>query len=175
MDSLQAGGADEATAGAITATAMGVFYALANGIGRIVWGMISDKTGRKTAIFLMCLLQGLAMLSFWFIGKSMAMFYIWSTIIGFNFGGNFALYPAATADYFGNKNIGTNYGWMFTAYGVGGIIGPVLAGMFKDKVPAEAEFIVKYSAWMAPFMIAGIASIIASIVILVTQKPKAAA
>ncbi|MCX6646144.1 MAG: OFA family MFS transporter, partial [bacterium] len=135
MDSLQAGGASEAAAGAVTATAMGVFYALANGVGRIAWGVISDKIGRKTSILLMCLLQGIAMLSFWFIGQSIAMFYIWATIIGFNFGGNFALYPAATADYFGNKNIGTNYGWMFTAYGVGGIIGPVLAGKFSDKVP----------------------------------------
>ena len=171
MDSLQAGGAEEAAAGAITATAMGVFYALANGIGRIAWGVISDKIGRKTAIFLMCLLQGIAMLTFWFVGKSMTMFYVWATIIGFNFGGNFALYPAATADYFGNKNVGVNYGWMFTAYGVGGIVGPVLAGMFKDKVPLEAAFAVKYGAWMAPFMIAGVASIIAAVVILITQKP----
>jgi len=173
MDSLQTGGASIEAAGAITATAMGVFYALANGIGRIVWGMVSDRIGRKTAIFLMCLLQGIAMLTFWFVGKSVAMFYLWSTVIGFNFGGNFALYPAATADYFGNKNVGVNYGWMFTAYGVGGIVGPVIAGMFKDQVPGDAAIAVKYAAWMAPFLIAGIVCLIAAVVILLTQKPKA--
>ena len=172
IDSLQAGGVTAEAAGAITATAMGVFYALANGIGRIVWGMVSDKIGRKMSIFLMCLLQGLALLTFWMVGKSIATFYIWSTIIGFNFGGNFALYPAATADYFGNKNVGVNYGWMFTAYGVGGIVGPVLAGMFKDAVPANAEIMFKYAAWMTPFVIAGLLCLIAAVVILVTQKPK---
>ena len=91
LDSLQAGGVEAVAAGAVTATAMGVYYALANGVGRIVWGMVSDRIGRKTAIFLMCLLQGIAMLTFWFVGKSIAMFYLWSSIIGFNFGGNFAL------------------------------------------------------------------------------------
>lgn len=172
LDSLQSAGMTVETAGAVTATAMGVFYALANGIGRIVWGIVSDKIGRKTAIFLMCLIQGIALLTFWFVGKATATFYLWSAIIGFNFGGNFALYPAATADYFGNKNVGVNYGWMFTAYGVGGIVGPVLAGMFKDRVPIDAAFADKYAAWMTPFIIAGIACIIAAVIIMITQKPK---
>jgi OFA family oxalate/formate antiporter-like MFS transporter len=175
IDALQVGGLSETAAAAAAGTAMGVFYALANGLGRIVWGTISDSIGRRTAIFLMCLIQGIAMLTFFFAGKSVAMLYVWSTVIGFNFGGNFALYPAATADYFGNKNVGVNYGWMFTAYGVGGIVGPVLAGKFKDLVPAAAEILTKYGAWKAPFLIAGVVCIVAAIVILLTRKPKQAA
>ena len=62
---------------------------------------------------------------------------------------------------------------MFTAYGVGGIVGPVLAGFFKDKVPVEAAFADKYAVWMTPFVIAGIVCIIAAVVILLTKKPKA--
>jgi OFA family oxalate/formate antiporter-like MFS transporter len=43
--------------------------------------------------------------------------------VGFNFGGNFALFPSLTADLFGSKNFGANYGWVFTSYGVAGVIG----------------------------------------------------
>jgi OFA family oxalate/formate antiporter-like MFS transporter len=46
-----------------------------------------------------------------------------ASIIGFNFGGNFALFPSATADLFGARDLGANYGWVFTAYGVAGVIG----------------------------------------------------
>jgi OFA family oxalate/formate antiporter-like MFS transporter len=50
----QGGGIAEADANVMTGTAMGLFYALFNGLGRIVWGIISDFTGRKAAIILMC-------------------------------------------------------------------------------------------------------------------------
>ena len=167
IDALQTTGMTAGQAAATAGTAMAVFYSLANGIGRIAWGMISDKIGRKMAIFLMCLIQGIAMLAFFYVGNVAVGLFIMAAIIGFNFGGNFALYPAATADYFGNKNIGVNYGWMFTAYGVGGLVGPQIAGYFRDLATGGGG----YNAWMTPFMIAGVASIIAAVVILVTKKP----
>jgi OFA family oxalate/formate antiporter-like MFS transporter len=55
-----------------------------------------------------------------------------AAVIGFNFGGNFALFPTATADTFGAKNVGQNYPWVFLAYGVGGIGGPILGGWLGD-------------------------------------------
>ena len=60
--------------------------------------------------------------------------------VGFCFGGFLALFPAVTADYFGTKNVGVNYGWMFTAYGAGGLFGPWLAPKLMSivqKVPYE--------------------------------------
>ena len=51
---------------------------------------------------------------------------------------SFALFPAITADYFGNKEVGRNYGWVFTSYGVAGIMGPLLAGVFKDAAAMAA-------------------------------------
>lgn len=89
-------------------------------------------------------------------------------IIGFNFGGNFALFPAITADFFGNKTVGRNYGWMFTAYGIAGIAGPQLAGFFKDSATASSGPIV----WMTPFIVAGVACIIGGIIMLVIKPPK---
>jgi OFA family oxalate/formate antiporter-like MFS transporter len=52
--------------------------------------------------------------------------------VGFNFGGNLALFPSTTADFFGTKNVGINYGLVFTAYGVAGIVGPIFAGSVFD-------------------------------------------
>jgi OFA family oxalate/formate antiporter-like MFS transporter len=36
------------------------------------------------------------------------------------------------ADTFGAKNVGQNYPFIFLAYGVGGIVGPMLGGMLGD-------------------------------------------
>ena len=69
----------------------------------------------------------------------------------FNFGGNFALFPAATADLFGNKNVGENYPWVFLAYGVGGIAGPFLGGAMGDA-----------KIWAWAFVPAGIACLVAA-------------
>lgn len=166
IDALKSTGMAEAEASAVSGTAMAVFFALANGLGRIGWGMISDVIGRKTSIFLMCLLQGIVMLLFYQMGFHVALLYLGAAIIGFNFGGNFALYPAVTADYFGSKHIGPNYGWVFTAYGVGGIVGPLLGGYFKDAAKGGDP-----SAWLTPFVIAGVACLAAAVLALLLKAP----
>ncbi len=103
-----------------------------NGIGRIAWGQISDKIGRRHAIISMCLFQAAMMGVFFFTTFNPFVFFIVAAMIGFNFGGNFALFPAATSDSFGTENVGLNYGYVFTSYGVGGIAGPILAGVVQD-------------------------------------------
>ncbi len=103
-----------------------------NGLGRIIWGKVSDNIGRKRAIITMCIFQGIMMLAFYYTTVNPLFFFAAAALIGFNFGANFALFPAATADSFGSENVGLNYGFVFTSYGVGGIVGPILAGMVKD-------------------------------------------
>jgi OFA family oxalate/formate antiporter-like MFS transporter len=104
-----------------------------NGLGRIVWGIISDKIGRKRALIAMSISQAVMMGIFFFTVRNPVFFYVIAAAIGFNFGGNFALFPAATADYYGSKNVGPNYGIVFTSYAAGGIIGPILAGIVQDN------------------------------------------
>ena len=168
VDALQASGAatDARAAGMIAGTAM-AWYAILNGLGRIIWGTVSDKIGRKIALFLMCLFQGVIMLFFYKMGHSQIGLIIGACIIGFNFGGNFALFPAATADFFGNKNVGTNYGWVFLAYGVAGIAGPQIAGYFKDAAKGG-----EVSAWVTPFLVAGISCLVAAVIGLLLKAPK---
>jgi OFA family oxalate/formate antiporter-like MFS transporter len=132
MKAMMAGGMDWKAASAAAGTAMAVFFSLANGIGRIAWGTMSDKLGRKPSIFIMLATQGVIVLAFPFMAGTPTLLFVGATLIGFNFGGNFALFPSITADTFGTKYIGQNYGWVFLSYGVGGIFGPMLGGILGD-------------------------------------------
>ena len=168
IDALQYHGV--ADAGAVAGTAM-AWYAIFNGVGRIAWGSVSDRIGRKAAIVLMTALQGVVMLMTYhvFITAGQATgFILAACLIGFNFGGNFALFPAATADFFGNRNVGVNYGWVFTSYGVAGLAGPPLAGYFKDLAGGSTYPI----AWMAPFIIAGVACLLGALAMAFTKPPQ---
>lgn len=123
-------GADQADA--IAGTAMAVFFSLANGIGRLAWGAISDRLGRKRSVVIMAASQGLLLFAFIPMAGSEWLLYLGATLIGFNFGGNFSLFPALTADEFGNTAVGQNYPWVFLAYGAGGIVFPILGGWLGD-------------------------------------------
>lgn len=132
MQALQAKGMSAEEASAAATLAMAVFFALFNGLGRIVWGMISDKIGRKLSIILMSITQGVFVFLFQYMAGNPITLYIFAMLIGFNFGGNFALFPTMTADTFGTKYVGQNYGWVFLAYAIGGISGPIMGGKLGD-------------------------------------------
>ena len=132
--------------------------------------MISDRIGRKNAIIIMSALQGVAMLMtyhvFIYTGQTTGLV-VAACLIGFNYGGIFALFPAITADWFGNKEVGRNYGWVFSAYGVAGIVGPLLAGIFKDAASGGSSPI----GWMTPFLIAGISCLVGALIMMATRRP----
>ncbi len=161
IDELTRTGLSEAAASAIAGTAMGVFYALANGLGRIAWGAISDKLGRKLSIVIMMGTQGIVVILFQWMAGTPALLYLGATLIGFNFGGNFALFPTITADTFGTKYVGQNYGWVFLAYGIGGIFGPILGGKLGD-----------IGNFPLAFTICGILCLAAAILIYFVKPPR---
>lgn len=132
MEAMAAKGIPEEVAGPAATLAMAVFFALFNGLGRILWGTISDRIGRRMSIIIMMATQGLFVILFQWMAGSPATLYLFAMLIGFNFGGNFALFPTITADTFGTKYIGQNYGWVFLAYAIGGIFGPILGGKLGD-------------------------------------------
>jgi OFA family oxalate/formate antiporter-like MFS transporter len=132
MEALQASGYSVAEASAIAGTAMAVFFSIANGIGRVIWGTLSDRLGRKRAVIYMAASQGVILLLFSSMAGHPYLLYLGAALIGFNFGGNFALFPALTADEFGNRSVGQNYPFVFLSYGVGGIVFPVLGGLLGD-------------------------------------------
>jgi OFA family oxalate/formate antiporter-like MFS transporter len=131
-EALQSAGISAEAASAVAGTAMAVFFSLANGFGRIAWGTLSDKLGRKMSVIIMCASQGIFVIAFTKMAGVPALLYLGAVLIGFNFGGNFALFPTITADTFGAKNIAQLYPLVFLSYGVGGIGGPILGGRLGD-------------------------------------------
>jgi OFA family oxalate/formate antiporter-like MFS transporter len=132
MEALQANGISKEVAAASATLAMAIFFALFNGLGRIIWGMISDRIGRKASIAIMMGTQGIFVILFQWMAGMQATLFIFAVLIGFNYGGLFSLFPTITADTFGNKFFGQNYGWVFLAYAIGGIIFPILGGKLGD-------------------------------------------
>jgi OFA family oxalate/formate antiporter-like MFS transporter len=139
---------------AVAGSALGLL-ALFNGLGRIIWGTVSQKIGARKSIGIMTLLQAVMLFALPKMGSSSALLTIAACWIGFNFGGNFALFPLATAESFGTKNLGANYGAVFTSYGVGGIAMPILAGRVWDLMGSY------YYAFMAAAVILILAAFLA--------------
>jgi OFA family oxalate/formate antiporter-like MFS transporter len=143
-------------------------YAIFNALGRILWGRISDAISRKGAMFIMFLTQGIFLFILiaatssggaggaWFLVIMVALIY-------FNFGGNFSLFPSATADFWGTKNLGVNYGLVFSAYGIGGILGPQIAGYVKSHSLT--------GNYTTAYLIAGVLCLIAAVFSLLTRAP----
>ena len=141
------------------ATITGVL-AVFNGAGRIAWGMVSDRIGRLKTMKVMFVVQALIL----FMAAALVMskptdentVFIGVTAIvsleGFCFGGNFALFPPTTAEFFGTKHLGSNYGIVFTSYAVGGVIGGLMPGIIKGGF--EMVFIVTGIGSVAAFLIA---------------------
>jgi len=106
-------------------------YALFNFLGRISWGSISDYLGRSKTLFVMFLIQAIVFFAFRFMTNPGSLM-IGKSLVGFTFGGMLSLFPAFTADFYGLKNLGVNYGIMITAWGVGGVLGPLFGGLARD-------------------------------------------
>jgi OFA family oxalate/formate antiporter-like MFS transporter len=120
------------------------WLAIFNAIGRVFWGFISDRIGRTQAFVTMFLFQAVTMFILGSLNRELTLA-VGACVVGFNFGGNFALFPSATADFFGAKNLGANYGWVFTSYGIAGVVGIMLGNTAYEKT----------GSYTVAFMLAG--------------------
>lgn len=112
--------------------------ALGNGIGRVLYGTLSDKIGRKSVLLIAFIFQAVLIfsLSYFVAGSSLASGPVlmgFVALIGANYGANLAVFPAITKDYYGLKNFAMNYGIVYTAWGLGGFMLSQLAGVIKDS------------------------------------------
>ncbi|MCL2720767.1 MAG: OFA family MFS transporter [Treponema sp.] len=101
-----------------------------NSLGRLLWGMISDKLGRKNTIII--LLSGTATLALFVNLAAGFWIYILIALIGFFYGGLLSNFPSLTADLFGPKHMSTNYGFVLLGFGLGAIISSQIAGYYRD-------------------------------------------
>jgi OFA family oxalate/formate antiporter-like MFS transporter len=105
------------------ATALGIMSVF-NGLGRLGWGSVSDRLGRKPAVLGMCAASIIACVGFLRAPASFLPLLIGLCLAAFAYGGYLALMPSFTADYFGPKNVGANYGLVFSAWGICGFVVP---------------------------------------------------
>ncbi|TWI64171.1 OFA family oxalate/formate antiporter-like MFS transporter [Desulfobotulus alkaliphilus] len=125
-------GTDLVKLDAVFAANVVVAIALFNAIGRIFWGGFSDKIGRIRALSVMFSLMALAMFLMGYIEMGYVSFLALGSLVGFCFGGFLSTFPALTTDYYGTENLGKNYGAVIFAFGVAGIVGTRLAGIFEN-------------------------------------------
>lgn len=95
-----------------------------NGAGRLAWGSISDRIGRQRAVLGMCCCSIVACMAFLRDASGFWPLLAGLCLAALAYGGYLALMPAFTADYYGAKNVGANYGLVFSAWGVCGFVVP---------------------------------------------------
>ncbi|MEO0103358.1 MAG: MFS transporter, partial [candidate division WOR-3 bacterium] len=136
--------------------------AIFNAFGRIFWGKISDWIGRMKALFLIFLICGIAVFLYTIIPSLPFYYWLGVSLVGLCFGGYLAVFPAVTADFYGTKNVGMNYGLVFTAYGVGGLLGNIFAPQVLERT----------KSYNLAFIVAGILCILGAIITFFIKQPK---
>ena len=132
-----------------------------NTAGRFLWAWLSDAIGRRWVFLTMFLLQAVLFFLLPVVGASFVMLAILSFIIVSCYGGGSGTMPAFNADYFGSKNVGMIYGLMITAWGFGGVLGPLLISIIYDMTRSYAG---------AFYILAGI-MLASSIIPFITRPP----
>lgn len=146
---------------ATAATLTLLIAAAGNASGRILSGYVSDHIGRLQTLRLMILVSALLMP---FIANVKSLVFVYALIFAvyYCFGTLLSVFPSTTADFFGTKNLGVNYGWVFTAYAIAGIVGPKIGG----------SMFVKYHNYTIAFYTAGVLAAVAFIAILFAHRPE---
>lgn len=110
-----------------------VVGAVGNASGRILSGWMSDTLGRLNTLRLMIGISMIAMPVLYQVGGNVALLYATVFVVYWCYGTQLSVNGVTAADFWGTKNAGINYGMLFTAWGVAGIIGPRIAGVLFDK------------------------------------------
>ncbi|HDP26181.1 MAG TPA: MFS transporter [Deltaproteobacteria bacterium] len=136
--------------------------AMANAATRIISGWIADRIGIRISFVAFFVLQVVAMLLLYPSGHLYWALWIVAALIGWNYGAMFTLFPATCLQYFGPSAQATNYGLLFTSWGLAGFLGPFVGGWLKDAT----------GTYSAPFLV-GALVVCVSVVIIFLLKPPA--
>lgn len=138
-----------------------VVGAAGNASGRILSGWMSDRLGRINVLRLMIGISVLAMPALYAAGSDVVLLYLAVFVVYWCYGTQLSVNGVAAADFWGTRNAGVNYGILFTAWGVAGIIGPRIGGVLYDR----------YQNYQAAFYIAACLAAVALLCELGARRP----
>jgi OFA family oxalate/formate antiporter-like MFS transporter len=147
--------------GAALSTMTLVVGAFGNASGRILSGWMSDRLGRINVLRTMIGISIVGMPALYAAGGNVALLYAAVFVVYWCYGTQLSVNGAAAADFWGTKNAGINYGILFTAWGVAGIIGPRIGGVMFDR----------YQNYQAAFYSAAVLAAIALLCELGARRP----
>ena len=150
------------TPSAALATMGLVVGAIGNASGRILSGWMSDALGRLNVLRLMIAISMVAMPILYKVGGSVGPLYVVVFIVYWCYGTQLSVNASTTSDFWGTKNAGLNYGLLFTAWGVAGIIGPRMGGVLFDK----------YKNYQMAFYTAAVLAAVALLCELMAKRPE---
>jgi OFA family oxalate/formate antiporter-like MFS transporter len=143
--------------------------AIGNGAGRVLYGLLSDKIGRRNVMLIAFIFQAVLIfvLTYFVKGSSyvnVPVLMAFVALIGANYGANLAVFPAMTKDYYGSKNFAMNYGIVYTASGVGGVMLSQIAGSIRHTT----------GNFNQAYLLAAVMLIIAAILMGILKSPQIA-
>jgi OFA family oxalate/formate antiporter-like MFS transporter len=103
---------------------------VANALGRLGAPLLSDKMGREKAAFTIILMTAVCALLLCFAKGFLFMATV--AVISFCYGGYSGIYPVLTADYFGIKNVGSNYGAVMVGFAVSALTFPLIISLIAS-------------------------------------------
>jgi OFA family oxalate/formate antiporter-like MFS transporter len=109
------------------------FGGFANAAGRVGTGLYSDRLGRLNAYGVNGLMSALCLFltPAVMLSGNVVLLFLVVGVAFWQYGGTLSLLPALTADYYGSKNLGFNYGLVFIGWGIAFFV-PQAAGYIKD-------------------------------------------
>jgi MFS family permease len=158
--------------------------ALCNTAGRVVCGWVSDAIGRINTITIALVLAivGLILINAGTASATPAdnnanLFILGVCIVGFTFGAFMGVFPGFTADQFGPKNNGVNYGIMFIGFAIAGWFGPKILQMFSKPPEGATEAqLAGFVPWVGGFKVAigiAVAGLVLTFIFRALTKKKA--
>jgi OFA family oxalate/formate antiporter-like MFS transporter len=141
-----------------------IIGAVGNASGRIFSGWMSDALGRLNVLRLMIGISAVAMVILPRTGGIAAVpvfLYAIVFVVYWCYGTQLSVNASTTSDFWGTKNAGINYGLLFTAWGVAGIIGPRIGGKLFDT----------YKNYDAAFYWAAALAVVALVCEMIAKRP----
>jgi OFA family oxalate/formate antiporter-like MFS transporter len=102
--------------------------AIGSASGRVLSGWLSDHAGRLNTLRVLLLVSAVAMPTLFLVRENLVLFYLVLAAVYYCYGTQLSVYASTSADFYGTKNVGFNYGLLLLAWGVAAILGPFLGG-----------------------------------------------